>query len=513
MEIICEKYKVVEEEVYRFKEEERTLYSSIACNKDKSLQIDMVLDAITDLLMRANFAVADFEIGCGNKYDGAPLRVFNGKYWEHVGSYDLRDTIMKYLRMQGVSGAFARYRDASTLIHNVVTGTCRKKILHPRMTLMCFKNGVVDFGKVEKRPFLRSFDAKYDVVKMYDFAYKPMAYMDAHVWKNFLGEPVGSKKNEFGVLPEDVKRKQMQLFLGSLLIPREKIKFEYFLIIQGTGGNGKSVIFQVLEMLFGKEEVCSLDISQFARKGDERLRAMASLVGKRLLYCPEELIKSLKNIQSLKSLVSGEPQQYRMLKGDIQTLRDVPIVMFNTNRKWNSEDFIPRDDPHDDSMTRRAQIINFAHTIPVNMRDTELALKLEKEKAGIFAWILRGYMELKANGYRMPENVNDKLDMMIARAKGVIRSESGKEIHGSIGLWLERSKIEPYRAEGLTEMFISSTSLFHHYKRFCEMHGFEFISQQRLGRDLRELGYIVMAFFWVWLHLLLALSSLLEPRC
>ena len=48
-------------------------------------------------------------------------------------------------------------------------------------------------------------------------------------------------------------------------------------LLQGTGANGKSVIYRVLKDMFGEDEILNIKMSQFARGGDEQLRAAYSL--------------------------------------------------------------------------------------------------------------------------------------------------------------------------------------------------------------------------------------------
>lgn len=168
-----------------------------------------------------------------------------------------------------------------------------------------------------------------------------------------------------GVLPEKHKRRILQMFLGACLVNRKNISFEYFLILQGTGANGKSVIYRVLKDMFGEDEILNIKMSQFARGGDEQLRAAYSMSRKRLMYCTESNRGDFRDMSIIKAISSGEPIACRGIGGNITMMQRPPIMLCNSNYRWQPKDFLNRDDPDDESMQRRALVLNFDKTIPV----------------------------------------------------------------------------------------------------------------------------------------------------
>ena len=120
------------------------------------------------------------------------------------------------------------------------------------------------------------------------------------------------------------------MFLGACLVNRKNISFEYFLILQGTGANGKSVIYRVLKDMFGDDEILNIKMSQFARSGDEQLRAAYSMTGKRLMYCSESNRGDFKDMSIIKAISSGEPVACRGIGGNITMMQRPPVMICNS---------------------------------------------------------------------------------------------------------------------------------------------------------------------------------------
>lgn len=449
---------------------------------------DLLIRLVEDMMRDSNFARWSGDNTRYTVLDGYTFRLFNGEYYETVCSVDVIRVISDFLRENGVG--MGLLMKLSKMIHTAVVNCVRMKVLQPRPTLMCFRNGVVDFAK-NGRLMLHSHSPKYDVVKKYDFDFDLMSYRRCPIWKNFLGEPNPNANwdcNLDGVLPELTKRRQLQMFLGSLLLDRTKVSFEYFMILQGDGGNGKGVIYKVLEGLFGRDEVSPLDLSHFSKSGDEKLRAAANLEGKRLMYCPEEHIKNPKTLRFIKSLASGEPIPMRRIGGNIETVSSPPIIMFNTNHRWKTSDFLDSEDVNDKSMLRRVKIINFERTVPVERRDTMLADRLMNEKAGIFAWIVKGFLELKKNRYRMPESKDGEIDLLLEKARANV-SIDGKDVSGIVALYLERKKTYAQYQVGSYRLEVTFDQLYNNFMDFCKKEGLDGVSKQKFGRDLGIFGF------------------------
>ena len=410
--------------------------------------------------------------------------MFNGKFFEKV-AYDVIEVgLESWLEGMGV-GALDRNRRSMYTYMCTVLSRIRDRVLKPDLSVMCFENGGVDMS----RPRLEPFSPRFDVVKMYPFRYDRREIYKCHVWKSFLGEAWLPKQDIDGVLPERDKRRLLQMFLGSCLVNRKDISFEYFMILQGTGANGKSVIYRVLQDLFGQDEILNIKLGQFAKGGDEQLRAAFSMDGKRLMYCTESTRSDFVDTSTLKAISSGEPIACREIGGNITMMQRPPVMICNSNYRWKQADFLNRDDPEDMSMQRRAVIVNFEKTIPTEKRDTLLAERMKAERAGIFAWIVKGMLELKKNGWKMPETVSGKIDERLNRMRSTVTADDGRLIDGSVSEYLRYKKCWPVPSESRVKVLLSATELKRNYDRFCKRAGVVPVSQRKLSMDVLSMGY------------------------
>lgn len=417
-------------------------------------------------------------------------RAYNGKYYEQfpkrwVVSF-VADWLVDFCKVD-----VDKYKHFDTIIEEGIMDCLYDCMLSPRYTLMSFRNGVVDMKDLELKPH----SPEYDVVKLYDFNWNPKA--DCPVWKAFLGIPKCTfHQGVTGILPEASKRAVLQKFLGASFIDRKKVRFEYFLILYGDGANGKSVIKDVLEGIFGKDEVLpNLDLGQLSRQGDEKLRAMDSMDGKRISYCTELNFGHLKQPETLKILSSGESTVGRGIGENIRIINNIPLIICNTNRKMNDRDSLPKDSPTDISVSRRLLLISFDKEVRENDRNPELVQMLLKEKEGIFMWLIRGYKRLKRDKYRITESMEGRIDQIRLDLNGNVPTGIGNtKVSGAVTRYLEFKGFRNMSDEGHPyEHQVQFSTLYENFSRFCEKNGIakdKVISTTKFGRDLGVLGYL-----------------------
>lgn len=420
-------------------------------------------------------------------YGGVP-HLFNGCYYEPITYEQIKYGLEEFLYQKKVP---ATDRNEKALYHYMkrIEERIKEHELHPRLSLMCFTNCVVDMNTLKKYPF----GTEHDVIKQYKFKYDRKEIFKCKMWNAFLGENyLADNINIDGVLPEKHKRRLLQMFLGACLVDRKIMSFEYFLILQGTGANGKSVIQKVLSGLFGEDEMLNIKLGQFARTGDEGLRAVASMEGKRLLHCTESSKSDFKDMSTIKAISSGEPLAGRAIGGNIRQYQRPPLLLCNSNYRWSADDFVNREDVDDISVQRRAVIINFEKSIPVEKRDAMLADKMKEEYAGIFAWIVKGLVDLKASGWRLPESYTGEIDVVLAKMKSTIIAPNGAKVDGSIIEWAQRKTMFPEQAVGRKRRAIkerTASELYYNYDLFCKNIGIPTASLNKFGRDLTSMGY------------------------
>lgn len=439
-------------------------------------------------LCEAAFYQRDISLSKNSKTEYRACRIFTGKYYESYPIRWLQSFVADWLVDYGRCDV-DKYKNFSFVVGCFVYDALLDRMLSPRHTLMCFRNGVVDMKNMQLVPH----SYKHHVVKMYDFNWNPKA--QCPIWKAFLGVPQHvAQKDVIGILPEASKRAVLQKFLGASFIDRKEIRFEYFLILYGDGANGKSVIKDVLEGIFGKDEVLpNLDLGQLTRMGDEKLRAMDSMDGKRISYCTELNLGHLKQPETLKILSSGESTVGRGIGENIRVIEDIPLIICNTNRKMNDKDCLPKDSPTDESVSRRLLLISFDKILSESERNPEIVQLLLKEKEGIFMWMVRGYKRLKYDKYKITESLEGRIDKVRMSLHSQVPLK-GKKVNGSVYEYMKYKGIAIMQSDEFPhEHLMDFSILYENYLGFCRKNSVSdrvYASREKFGRDLTTIGFI-----------------------
>ena len=185
------------------------------------------------------------------------------------------------------------------------------------------------------------------------------------------------------VLPEKELQNIVAEFFGYIFT--KGLKMEKAMLLYGSGANGKSVLFDIMNALLGKENISNFSLSNLL---EEHNRA---LIAYKLLNYGSE-INATKTSDEFKNLVSTEPIQARLKYGNSFTMENYAKLAFNCNE-------LPKDFDHQNAYFRRLLIVPFRVTIPEADQDKTLANKIIKnELAGVFNWIIDGLKRLTQNG-------------------------------------------------------------------------------------------------------------------
>lgn len=234
---------------------------------------------------------------------------------------------------------------------------------------VCFDNCVLDVRTREILPF--SDGVKTDYVR-------PFSYSDdakCPTWKRFLNE----------VMPDEDEQSCLQEFFGMCFLDRSLLSVEKFSIFIGTGSNGKSVVFDVIKSVIGKDRVSYLSPDQLTNE-----KQVVSVLGKRLNFAPD-IRKGASFDSALKALSSGQDVAgWRLYSGT--TVIKCPPLVFALNE-------MPRFRDVTSAFFRRVLLFSFDVTIPQNKQDRTLAARIiERESAGVFRWMMEGLWRLQENG-------------------------------------------------------------------------------------------------------------------
>jgi putative DNA primase/helicase len=186
-------------------------------------------------------------------------------------------------------------------------------------------------------------------------------------------------------LPDKERQRVLAEYLGYVFIKHGSnvLKEEKALILYGTGANGKSVFFEIVTSMFGRENVSNYSLQSLT---EEKGFYRAKISNKLINYASE--ISGKLEASLFKNMVSGEPVEACLKYGQPFTMTDYAKFIFNCNE-------LPKDVEHTNAYFRRFLIIPFDVTIQPHEQDKRLHSKIiEKELSGVFNWVLEGLNRL-----------------------------------------------------------------------------------------------------------------------
>lgn len=193
-------------------------------------------------------------------------------------------------------------------------------------------------------------------------------------WMRFLDQVIGEEE-AIWLIHE---------FIASCFIPNSVLKLEKSLFLIGEGSNGKSVIYEVIVELLGKENVSDVPLNKL---GDSVFQSQL-IENKLLNYAPE--ISANYDPTIFKNLVSQEGVQVEAKHKDPRPMEKVPRLMFNGNQK-------PRSKEHTHAVLRRMIFVPFKTIIKEEDQDKQLASKLKQELPHIFLIVREAMKRLMLN--------------------------------------------------------------------------------------------------------------------
>lgn len=361
------------------------------------------------------------------------LYCFTGKIYETVGWRDVKNVVYDLMkRMKCPMSDFQR-KDAIT---RDVIDVLDKTVVEIRNEIVVFENCVLDTDTMETFPHSRDF---VQITKL-NYDYDPEA--KTFMWYQFLND----------VLPDEQRQRILQMFLGAVFVDRSLAKIESMLILKGSGSNGKSVVFETVMGVLGRDNVSNFGLGALI-SGNDRKMNIATMNGKRLNYCSEIQMKEFgSNSDSLKAIISGEPIEARRIYGGNFTARNIPLLMANANQ-------LPylKDVSH--GMARRLCVLSFDVEITRDRQNKSLAKDLVSEYPAIFNWMMEGRRQFVANNYKLP--VNHDLEDAI---------EEYQSEYDSALKFMQDMGFKRQISEDVTDIvprWMSLSSLYSRYLRWC----------------------------------------------
>lgn len=306
------------------------------------------------------------------------------------------------------------------------------------------------FEITSKKRGLRKFNSIDFITHQLPFDYEPDA--TAPLFQKYLDE----------VLPDKDKQKVFAEYCGYIFIKPSILKLEKMLILYGTGANGKSVFFEIINALLGFENVSNYSLQSLT---NDNGYFRAKIVNKLVNYASE--INGKLETDIFKQMASGEPIEARLPYGEPFIINEYAKLIFNCNE-------LPKDVEHTNAFFRRFLIIGFDVTIPEENQDKQLANKIiENELSGVFNWILQGLD-------RVLEQKN------FSKCEAIDNARSNYELQSdSVKLFIDDF-------EYLTSSeYTSIKTLYDQYKVFCLDDGYRPVKKSNLMKRLEHYKIIV----------------------
>lgn len=390
-----------------------------------------------------------------SRWNGS-LWCFTGQIYEMVTWRDVKNVVYDLMkRMECPMSDFIR-KDA--IVRDVIDAL-EKSPMEIRNEIVIFDNCVLDTDTMETHEFSK----EYVQVSKLDYEYNPDA--KTFLWYQFLNE----------VLPDKTRQMILQMFLGAVFVDRSLAKIESMLILLGSGSNGKSVVFETVMGVLGRENVSNFGLGAMMG-GTDRKMNIATMNGKRLNYCSEIQLKEFgQGSDSLKAIISGEPIEARRMYGSNFTARNIPLLMANANQLPYLKDM-------SHGMARRLCVLSFDVEIPKEKQNKALAHDMKDEYPAIFNWLMEGRRMFVANGYKLP--VNHDLEDAVEDYK----SEYSTPLKFMMDNGWKR-QADPNLTD-ISPRWMSLSSLYDRYLRWCTSNKVDDVQTKvTFSRTLRTAGW------------------------
>jgi putative DNA primase/helicase len=422
------------------------LYPNISAEERTELKVkrnEMKVLIIDEILRRAqsnNWALCK---------QGGFCYLYNGAYWETLTEDDVKHFLSGCAAKLGVKQVLSKECQFVDDLYKqfLFSAHLQPPEFVPGKVLINLQNGT--FEVTTQRQELRPFNSADFLTYRLPFRYDAEA--TAPIFRKYLDR----------VLPDRTTQSVLAEYAGYLFIRHGSgLKFEKCLILYGNGANGKSVFFEILTALLGRENVSTFPLSDLT---DKTGYYRAEITNKLLNYASE--ISREMNCDLFKKLASGEPFTARSPYGRPFEVTNYAKMIFNANE-------LPKDTEQTHAFFRRFIIIPFDVAIPEGEQDRELHRKIiDGELAGVFNWVLDGLKRLLSNkAFTDCTAINETLKRY--------RTESD-----SVQMFIEENNYLPSNTE---RMLLKE--LYQQYRAFCNEDGYKACSNRTFSDRLRAKG-------------------------
>jgi putative DNA primase/helicase len=395
----------------------------------------MCIDELLSKVKEQNFGLA-------RKDDS--IFAYNGAFWKELDRDTIKDFLGRVAAKLSVGNLEAKHYEFKNKLYLQFLASAYFEPIHQNTAIVLLNtlNGTMEITKDSQT--VRAFKREDFLTYQLPFEYDQNA--NCPMFQNYLAK----------VLPEQELQDIIAEFFGYVFT--KNLKMEKAMLLYGSGANGKSVLFDVVNALLGKENIENFSLSNLL---EEHNRA---LIAHKLLNFGSE-INAAKTRDEFKNLVSGEPIQARLKYGNSFTMTNYAKLAFNCNE-------LPKDFDHQHAYFRRLLIIPFRVKIPDAEQDANLAQKIIKsELAGVFNWIIDGLKRLlKAERFTESKIVKETI--------ATYKKESD-----SVAMFMDD---KGYKPSSTKHIFLKN--LYANYRTFCLEDGSSALKKLNFKRRLEENG-------------------------
>ncbi|HEX4000196.1 MAG TPA: phage/plasmid primase, P4 family [Pirellulales bacterium] len=173
-------------------------------------------------------------------------------------------------------------------------------------------------------------------------------------------------------------------------------------IWHGLGGNGKSILMELLLFIFGSYGLKAPAKLLMAGR-DRHPTEIAALFRKRAAFCSETDENGRLDEAIVKSLTGGDRITARRLYQDFTEFDPTHKLVLVTNHR-------PAIRGSDNAIWRRIQLVPFNVTIEEARQNKDLSKELVQEAPGVLAWLVRGCLEWQRKGLNAPPEARQATD-------------------------------------------------------------------------------------------------------
>lgn len=370
-------------------------------------------------------------------YNDTVFRRYQDGHWPAVHEQDIRSEIANLDRPNTAS---RRTADALTILKDIAY----KPDFESSNNLICVENGVLD-------PFtreLKQFSPDYFLINKLNIEWDPTGRCP--LFEQTLNEIFQDHPDKVAVISI------LQEFIGLCLVPLKH--FELMLILVGKGGNGKSLILNILVFLVGKNNISFAMLTRL-----ENAAVRAELQGKLVNISSELSAEATLNTGYLKAIISGEQIEADRKYQPSFSFSPYCKIICATNQ-------LPRLLDTSDGFRRRTAIIQFDRQFKREEQDRYRFEKLKNEAPGILRWAVDGLIRLKSRGYfDIPNSCQELLDSYIRE-------------QNSVNVFIDEFTVPD--ADGK----ISVKEIHEFYRNWCRGSVFLPVNISNFGRRLSDLG-------------------------